>query len=310
MFIQKNGPATSGLWSRFAPKPAAAPAGQQPAAVKPPAAAFESVSLVVKLGAAQQPGAVGPFVVARIVETDVVAQDTFKASGSVQTAGGRSSGVITIINTTSKAYTFVATTRFLTKDGILFRLKTATPIPANGSVDANVAADQPGAQGDIGPSDFTIPGLPADLQAKIYGKSAAAMTGGAGTAKAVSQADLDQAKASLLDKLGAESESNLKAMAAAGEVLLPELVTSTELSRTAPKAGTAAASFVMKLSMRFRAMLIPSKDVLALLQDKMSETLPADQKGAYSLGEPQYYVQAYPTDGLAEVRIEAPLQKL
>ncbi len=308
LFIRKNGPVSAGLWSRFAAKPAA-PA-QPVAAPKPTAGVQESVSVVAKVGTnAPQPGGTEPFITGRIVETDVVAQDTFKATGTAQTAGGKASGIITIINTTPKSYTFVATTRFLTKDGVLFRLKSAANIPASGQVDAAVAADQPGAQGDIGPSDFTIPGLSADLQAKIYGKSQAAMTGGAGTAKAVSQADLDQAKASLMNKLNSESQGNLKAMAAPGEVLLPDLITSKELTSTAPKAGTAVSSFTMKLSVRFRAMLLPSKDALDLLQAKMVASLPASQLPNYELGEPQYTVQAYPADGLAEVRIDAPLNK-
>ncbi|HSD12858.1 MAG TPA: pilus assembly protein PilM, partial [Patescibacteria group bacterium] len=157
MFVKKNGLPTFPAKKPAASAPAPAPA---PSTAEAPA----SVSVTVLVGTTAKPAGDKPFLVTRVVETDVKASDTFTATGTSTTAAGKASGKATIINTTSHSYTFVATTRLLSKEGVLFRMKAASPIPANGSVTVAVAADQPGPAGDIGPTTFTIPGLPPDLQ--------------------------------------------------------------------------------------------------------------------------------------------------
>lgn len=91
---------------------------------------------------------------------------------------GVATGVVTLHNDTNAAQTLIATTRLLTTEGILFRLKTRVNIPAQGTVQADAYADAAGVPGNIGPARFTIPGLSADKQAVIYATSDAAMAGG------------------------------------------------------------------------------------------------------------------------------------
>jgi hypothetical protein len=220
--------------------------------------------------------------------------------------------MIKVVNNTAQEYTFVATTRFLTKEGILFRLKQNAKIPADGSVEVAVAADKPGADSDIGPSKFTIPGLSADLQASVWGESSAAMSGGAGVAKAVAQADLDKAKADLLEKLKSEAETGLQGLAEENEMLLPDLMTSEEVSFDAPKVGTVAGNFQATFKVRFRAMTLPQTEVEKELVTQLVSILPEGENQAdYDIGLPQYTVEAYDTKaGLAEVRAEAQVTKM
>ncbi len=286
-----------------------------PEAVNAPAApvAAPTVSQVILVGPEKRPGGTTPSVVSRVVETDVTASGDFSATGTATAkASGVAGGKLTIINKTAESYTFVATTRCLSKEGVLFRLKSATNIPANGSVEAVVYADKPGPSGDIGPTVFTIPGLPQDLQQQIYAESSAPMTGGGSTAKGVAESDLTAAKNALLDKLRTESLADLKAMANANEAVLPELITSQELSVKAPAVGTAGDTFNMKLSVRFRVLLVPQLEVEALLGARLQETLPAGLDPAdYEIGDVQYTVEAYDTEtDLAEIRVEAPVKKM
>lgn len=307
-FVKKNGfPAMPFAGTKPAPAQPA-PSGEAPVATAP-GQAPTSVNVTVMLATAQKPSGDKPLLVSRIVETDVKASDSFPTTGMTATAAGKSSGKATIINTTSRSYTFVATTRLLSKDGVLFRMKTASPIPANGSVTVEVAADQPGPEGDIGPTTFTIPGLPPDLQKLITAKSDAAMTGGAGQAKAVSAADIATAKAKLEERLKKEALDNFGVMLAEGERLEADLVTSKELAATWPKVGTVGSTFNAMLSLRFRALLIPEKAAAVLLDKALKDALPSGLNAVdYALGTPLYAVQAYDTAAeVAEIRLEAPV---
>lgn len=309
MFAKKSGwnfSAAMNVVTSLIPKKGEAPAGEPVTAPGPQAPA--TVSVAFRLATTAQPAGDKPIIVTRAIETDVQVSGTFDASGSAATTAGRASGKLRIVNTTAEDYTFVATTRCLTSEGVLFRLKKAAAIPANGSVETEVAADEPGPQGDIGPTKFTIPGLPTDLQAKIWAESDAPMTGGSGAqVKAVSAEDLAAAKASLLEKLRPEAEANLAAMAAQTEFVLPELIDSRELSATAPAPGTVGQSFKLTLAVRFRVLLVPEDQVLPLLQDKLKQDLsPAESLADYELGQPQYAVEAFrPESDLAEIRVEA-----
>lgn len=109
----------------------------------------------------------------------------------------RAHGVITVINTYNSNQPLVATTRFLSSEGILFRSTKTIAVPAGNRVEVEVRADQPGKKGEIGPSHFTIPGLWTGLQDKIYGESRAPMTGGERRVTAITPPDIEKARAAL-----------------------------------------------------------------------------------------------------------------
>lgn len=121
----------------------------------------------------------------------------------------KSSGIITIINNTGSAQPLVATTRFLSQNGVLFRLDTGVTVPANGQVTARITADQAGASGDIEAATFTIPGLAASLQDKIYGTSTVAMTGGVQYVRTLTDTDVADAKTALLADILNEAKTTL-----------------------------------------------------------------------------------------------------
>lgn len=106
---------------------------------------------------------------------------------------GKARGTITVHNEGGAPQPLVATTRFLSEGGVLFRLVRAVTVPARGTVQAEIVADKAGRDGDIGPSKFTIPGLNASLQKVVYGVSNAPMIGGSGKIGVVSQQDIDKA---------------------------------------------------------------------------------------------------------------------
>lgn len=151
------------------------------------------------------------------------------------------SGQVTLKNTSSTSQPLVATTRLLSAEGVLFRLKEGVIVPANGEIVADVYADQAGASGNIGPTTFTIPGLAASRQAEVYGESSAPMTGGVVRFGEVTLADLDAAVALMKTRIEESVVDYLGATILPGEMIHPDLVTITATSVTStPELGADA----------------------------------------------------------------------
>lgn len=131
-------------------------------------------------------------VVSRVVEIS----DSFSVSSDADTATpveGKASGIVTITNGKSSTQPLVATTRFLSEDGVLFRLDEGTSVPAGGTVDARITADEPGSSGDVSAGHFTIPGLSEAVQEIVYGDTTEAMTGGLRYVNVLTSEDLENA---------------------------------------------------------------------------------------------------------------------
>jgi hypothetical protein len=109
----------------------------------------------------------------------------------------RARGLVTVINNYNRSQRLVATTRFPSSQGVLFRSTEGITVPAGGTVNVTVRADQPGKKGEIAPGRFTIPGLWVGVQDKIYGESKKAMTGGERKVTAITPADLEKTRAVL-----------------------------------------------------------------------------------------------------------------
>lgn len=123
----------------------------------------------------------------------------------------KAGGKVTLINETSSAQPLVATTRLLSEEGVLFRIDQSTVVPANGQVEVIAHADQPGLLGEIGPTQFTIPGLPESQRDEIYAVSVEAMTGGVAYKRVLTEKDIEDAVATLTETLLAQAKETFAA---------------------------------------------------------------------------------------------------
>jgi len=146
----------------------------------------------------------------------VVTSTVVSVTKSFQVTGNReepalAGGNVTLQNDSPSAQGLVATTRLLSDGGVLFRLKNAVTVPANGKIVAEVYADKPGKEGNIGPAKFTIPGLNEARQKQVYAMSEAPMSGGMKTVGSLGSDDFESAKRSFVDALQKQGESVLGA---------------------------------------------------------------------------------------------------
>jgi hypothetical protein len=117
----------------------------------------------------------------------------------------------------------IATTRFQTQDGIVFRIQSDVTVPAGSesspaTVDVPVVADPldangspVGVRGNIEPTTFFLPGLKEDSRSTLYGQSSVAMTGGTSdVVMHVTEEDLQAAQIELEEKLKEEALADLR----------------------------------------------------------------------------------------------------
>ena len=220
------------------------------------------VSTTVSVEVASKPRALGQ-VSGYVIEDTFAKAKTFE----IPEEGGtpveqKAGGTVTLINETSSSQPLVATTRLLSEEGVLFRLDEAVTIPANGTVDAVAHADEPGLMGEIGPTQFTIPGLSTSLQEVIYAVSVEPMTGGVQYITVLSQEHLDQAVSDLEQDILEEAKNMLKERFDAetfdGEVYISEV--NEKVSDTEP--GTETGSFNVSLTTKVTGVFY-STDLLA-----------------------------------------------
>lgn len=149
-------------------------------------------------------------ILTEIKSTVVELEKRYEQHG-VREEEGQATGYITIYNDNTAPQPLVVKTRFLTPDNVLFRLKSGVTVPAGGTVQAEVYADEKGAAGNIGPSDFVVPGLKGKLHELVYAKSTEPMAGGVRYIGVLSQKDLTAATDAFLEELKTLGEKTLQA---------------------------------------------------------------------------------------------------
>ncbi len=212
-----------------------------------------------------------------IYSTTVRGRQTFQVSGG-KVGEAQATGQVTIINNYSKAQPLVATTRLLTPNGLLFRLSKRVDVPAGGRVKVEVYADQPGKQGEIGPTRFTIPGLWPGLQDKIYAESSEPMTGGVKEIKAVTQEDVDKGVKELTDNLYQKAIEELEKQEGKKLDIAPEnIIKEIFDQKFSAKAGEEVNEFTIEMSLKIIAVTVDQEAMISLAEKKLKDSMSADK---------------------------------
>src|SRR3989344_3153429 len=139
----------------------------------------KTVNAVVNLVKIDQAGLRIP---AFILEKQEEGTRLFSSTGKAQ-KGEYAKGKIKVFNAGSAHQTLVASTRFISENGKLFRSETRITVPAAiqgspGTYDVSGVAAEAGDAYNIGPSSFSLPGLAGSVvYTLVYGKSVEPMKG-------------------------------------------------------------------------------------------------------------------------------------
>lgn len=226
-------------------------------------------------------------------------------------------GVIRVYNSYSQStQPLVATTRFISDSGKLFRLPKGVVVPgqgyengklAPGWIDVEVAADQPGEEYNIGPSVFSIPGFAGTPKyTAFYAKSFSNMTGGlkAETGR-VEDKDLENSRQTLTEKVFAEGRLKLKAQKGEDFKVLEDSI-KQEIMEFLPlaKSGQGAERFITQIKAKTTALGFYEQDLKSFaemyIQSEMGEQTKT-REGSLTI---DYTFLGSPSAGL-EIKIRA-----
>ncbi len=231
--------------------------------------------------------------------TRVEAEETgvYAATGE-EIKGEAVSGKVKIINNYSKSQALIATTRLLSADNKLFRLKNNVTVPAGSSVEAEVYADQPGADMAIAPTKFTIPGLWSGIQDKIYAESSEAFTYNTISEKHIAQADIDKATQELNDLLIKKVKEKVGAKNGYDQVVYQTNAETAQIELVNAKLGDKTDQFTVKIKNIVNVISFSGDDIVKIAQNKLATAAAGEQTLAeIDRSNLQYELQSYNSDG-------------
>lgn len=190
---------------------------------------------------------------AQIFSTELSLTRSFQATG-VSGEIRSSRGEITIFNTFStEPQTLIARTRFESPEGKIFRIQKAVTVPGAtkkpdgslepGRLSVEVVADKPGAEYNIDPTKFTIPGFAGSPRFdKFWAESAQKFSGGGeGEALVVSSQDVESARQAMESALKKSLTSAIQQRLGDNFVLVTPSI-EVEFGEGGPEPGVDAAA--------------------------------------------------------------------
>ncbi|PIQ92415.1 MAG: hypothetical protein COV69_02680 [Parcubacteria group bacterium CG11_big_fil_rev_8_21_14_0_20_39_14] len=252
---------------------------------------------------------------AQLIRIEREVQNLFLSSGK-KLKESKAGGTITVYNNyNSSPQPLVATTRFISENGKLFRTTSTITVPGAGvsggktipsTCDVKVIAAETGEDYNIGPSTFSIPGFAGTPKyTGFYGKSVAPMSGGfRGEVKFATKDDVEEAKKSLEEQLSvldreisSKIPQNLKLVEGASELKFEEL--------SSPKAGDENEKFEISIRGIISALVFNEGDVKKLIEEDIANKIVVDKKSLPKTQKISYSVKSINLkDGKADFSIK------
>lgn len=167
------------------------------------------------------------------------ASETLFIEGSVEeNVQTKATGKILVKNETSEQQRFIATTRFETPDGLIYRTPRSIVIPANGETEVTVTADIPGDEYNSESGlTFTIPGLEGTASFNSFSATqVGAISGGfSGIITTATDEEIEAGKNTLEQELRQKLIDELLRKVPSGFIINEDLLTISEpLFSTSP----------------------------------------------------------------------------
>lgn len=220
---------------------------------------------------------------------------SFPATGEGSGSGNqKASGMVTIFNEYSdQSQPLVASTRLVTADGKLFRITKSVVVPGMkqeegkavpGKISVEAKADASGAQYNIKPARFSIPGLQGTPKyEKFYAESSDAFSGGgssgSGSGTVVSSSDVEKAKADVLEKIKEEiAEETMQKFSGTQKIFSEAIQVEVVESVAAPSIGTVAENFEYFVKAKVRSLSFSEKTLRDVAVSSLMRSIQAQEK--------------------------------
>ncbi len=185
----------------------------------------------------------------------------------------KAGGIVKIINNYSRNQTLVATTRLLSPQNFLYRTTETVVVPAGSSVTVNIIADQDGDNYELGPTNFTIPGLWEGLQDQIYAVAEQPIKKLSYSTKAITPQDLELAKEDLLNELEQKVKNEI---IKSDDYFITNHISLISTSTSQP-VGAEVDSYEMKITAKVDIIAFTKNDLENLAVNNLKNSLPDKQ---------------------------------
>ncbi|MEK7213402.1 MAG: hypothetical protein AAB678_03135 [Patescibacteria group bacterium] len=239
---------------------------------------------------------VGPTQAGANSVTGVVTSTVFKWSEKYSPSGNKvvtntATGEALIYNKSNLDQTLVKTTRLLTPSGLLFRLSEKVIVPANGKITVGIYADQPGAAGEIGPSQFTVPGLSAEKQKVVYGESTKPTVGGTRKIGILSEEDIKAAKVDYTEKVKQAWATEANKIMGSGQKITAIADQNVTVNK---QAGDEVTEFTLNGNNTIVAVAYNQEELTALFNKELTDKIdPSAEKVLSAKKEPTVSLVSY-----------------
>lgn len=213
-----------------------------------------------------------------VVATNEVEETKKYPSTGKEVIGEEAVGKVFIINDYNKNQSLVATTRLLTPDNKLFRIRNTVNVPAGGSVEVEIYADDPGPSMAIGPTKFKIPGLWAGLQEKIYAESKDPVEYKQKTKKHITQSDIDNGVADLKKSLLAKAQSDISGSYQEYDQVLYDIRNDSMDIKVDSRIGDEKEEFSIIAKASVAVIAFKDDKVFAIAKDKLNYRISDDKE--------------------------------
>lgn len=201
------------------------------------------------------------------------------------------SGEITVFNEySSNPQKIVSETRFLSKEGYLFRIKGPIVIPGflraegkdiPGEVTATVYSDKPGEKYNIEPTSFTLPGLQGSAKySSVYARSSKPMTGGMDKEVLyLTEGDYITAKKNLVEKIKNKSGQDFSNKVSSEDIVLEATKREKNIEiKYDVEIGDVADNFKMTVLSGINAFVVKKTELGGLIGEKIKSELEFGKK--------------------------------
>lgn len=225
-----------------------------------------------------------------LIQNKTVSQEFTSTGKSLKSA--KAQGFIRVYNAYSIAnQSLLATTRFVSDDGKLFRTPKKVIIPGGhyegsklvpGEIDILVEAGEPGEEYNIGPSTFSIPGFAGTPRyTAFYAKSFEPMTGGMiGEVQYVSGDDLNNAETILTERALIDVQTALENTLALREYFLIEEAMTKEVTEINPlvEEYNETDMFVFQVKSEAKALTFKEQDMISFARNFILGRIPKNKR--------------------------------
>jgi len=221
-----------------------------------------------------------------LIELTGEKEEKFPATGK-KNLGGKATGILTLYNYwDSSAQSFAKGTKFSSSSKTFLSL-TSVSIPGTsikggnivpGTTTVEIEAENPGEDYNVKAGRFTIIGLPAEQQEKIYGQSNKDLTGGfSKEVTVVSQSDYDKGKDKLSDELSDDLKKQLAAKTQDLEVLDKAITMETTEIKASANVDAEANDFTLKISQKLKVIVFDREAFNRFVIKVLEKQLPDDK---------------------------------